>query len=425
MPVVFHNLRGYDSHLIIKEISNFDVSVDVIPNGLETYMAFIVNRNLVFTDSAQFINFSLDSLVGNLVDEDFKCLSEECEGECLKLVKEKGVYPYEYMDNFKKFDETELPSKDKFFSSLRGENISERDYERAKNVWKYFDIKNLGEYHDLYLKTDVLLLCDVFEKFISTCICYYGFDPCHYFRAPGLAWDAMLKMTGIELELIDDIDIHLFIEKGMRGGISYIAKSCRKANNKYMKDYDDSNETVYDMYFDANNLYGLAMTQCLPYGGFKWMSEEEIDKFNVGLIEENSDEGYILEVDLEYPNELRDLHNDYPLAPEKLKVDNDMLSKYCSNIAEKYKIRVGEVDKLIPNLRNKRDYFVNHKNLQLYLSLGMKLTGIHKILKFKQSDWVKKFVLFNTEKRENTSNKFEECLVKLMVNSVFVKRWKI
>ena len=260
MPVIFHNLRGYDSHLIMKERNNFDVIIDVIPNGLEKYMAFIIYRNLVFIDSTQFMNSSLDSLMEDLVDEDFKYLSKEFKDKDLKLLKEKGVFPYEYMNSFKKSNETELPCKNKFFSSLKNEDISEKDYEKVKDIWDTFNIKNLGEYHDLYLKTDVLLLCDVFEKFINTCLNYYGLDPCHYFSSPGLAWDAMLKITGIELELVRDIDMYLFIERAMRGGISYIAKRYSKANNKYMKDYDNTTETIYIMYFDANNLYGSAMS---------------------------------------------------------------------------------------------------------------------------------------------------------------------
>ena len=218
VPIIFHNLREYDSHLIIKQISNFDLRLDVISNGLEKHMALIINRNLVFIGSMQFISSSLDSLVKNLVDEDFKYLSEGFKGECLKLVKQKGVYPYEYVNSFKKFKDTGLPSKDKFFSSLKNEDISEKDSEKAKDVWNTFKIKTLGMYHDHYLKTDVLLLCDVFEKFINACLNHYGLDPCHYFSALGLVWDTMLKMTGIELELIDDIDMYLFIEKGMRGG---------------------------------------------------------------------------------------------------------------------------------------------------------------------------------------------------------------
>ena len=188
VPVIFHNLRGYDGHLIMKETNNFDVIIDVIPNGLEKYMAFIINRNLLFIYSMQLMNSSLDSLVRNLVDEDYKYLSkefEEFEDKDLKLLKEKGVYPYEYINSFKNFNETELPSKNKFFSSLKNEDISEKDYAKAENIWDTFNIKNLGEYHDLYLKTHVLL-CDVFEKFINTCLNYYRLDPCHYFSSPGL-----------------------------------------------------------------------------------------------------------------------------------------------------------------------------------------------------------------------------------------------
>ena len=274
MPVIFHNLRGYDSHLIIKELCNFQVKVDVIPNGLEKYMAFIINRNVVFIDSMQFMNSSLDSFVRNLVDEDFKYLSKEFCGKYLKLVKEKGVYPYEYMNNFKRFNKTKLPSKDKFFSSLKDVDISEKEYSRAKNIWNTFNIKNLVEYHDLYLKIDVLLLCDVFEKFISTCLNYYGLDPCYYFSSPGLSWDVMLTMTRIKLEHISDIDMHLFIVKGMKGGISYIAKRHSKTNNKYMENYDSTKEDIFIMFFDINNLYGGAMEKYLPHIGFKWLAKK-------------------------------------------------------------------------------------------------------------------------------------------------------
>ena len=165
VPVIFHNLRGYDSHLIMKEIWNCNVDIDVIPNGLGKYMAFMVNRNLIFIGSMQLMNSSLDSLVKNVKDEDFKHLSSYFSGKYPKVVKEKGIYPYEYMNSFKKFNETELPSKDKFFSSLKDKDISENEYCRAKNIWNAFSIKNLGDYQDLYFKTGVLLLCDVSEKF--------------------------------------------------------------------------------------------------------------------------------------------------------------------------------------------------------------------------------------------------------------------
>ena len=231
VPVIFHNLKGYGNHSIFKELSKFNVEISAIPNGLETYMAFTINRNIVFIDSIQFIKSSLDSLVKNLGDRDFKYLSEEYSGELLELAKEKGVYPCKYMDSFKRFNEHKLPDKCEFFTSLKDKCISKEEYDRAINIWNVFKIKSLGKYHDLYLKTDVLLLADVFQKFVKTSLDYYGLDPCHYFSAPGLSWNAMLKMTKMDLETISDIDVHLFIEKGMRGGISCIAKRHSKIND--------------------------------------------------------------------------------------------------------------------------------------------------------------------------------------------------
>ena len=207
------------------------------------------------------------------------------------------------MDSFKRFNESKLPDKNKFFSSLKDCGINEKEYQRANNVFK---IKNSGEYHDLYLKTDILLLCDVFEKFINTCLEYYSLDPSHYFSSPGLSWDAMLKMTGIKLGLISNIDMHLFIEKGMRGGISYISK--RYSSNK-------NNNTI--MYWDANNLYGWAMIQPMNVSDFNFLTKKEINEFNLNSISENSEIGYILECDLKYPEELHDLHNDYPFISRK------------------------------------------------------------------------------------------------------------
>ena len=211
--------------------------------------------------------------------------------------------------------------------------ISHEEYLTCKKIWNEFGMKNMGDYHDDYLKKDVLLLADVFGNFLDTCLKFYRFDPCHYFSSPGLSWDAMLKMTGIKLEKISDIDKYLFIEKGLRGGISYIAKRYAKANNKYMKDYDPKKPSKFITYLDMNNLYGWAMSSYLPYGGFKWL--KNVDGFDVNSISEKSSIGYILDVDLEYPDELHVLHNDYPLAPKKTCAHN-LLSNFWEKIADKY-----------------------------------------------------------------------------------------
>ena len=412
IPVIFHNLRGYDSHFIMQQIGEIakkhtyknkrgeecHMNINCIPNNMEKYMAFMLGNHLVFLDSFQFMSSSLDNLIKNLPDEAFKYTKQGFKNEQFNLMKQKGIYPYDHMDSFDKFNETKLPVQQHFYSILNNEHISDEQYKHAQNVWDTFNLKTMGDYHDLYLKSDILLLADVFENFRKTCLQYYKLDPCHYFTSPGLSWDAMLKMTDIKLELMVDIDMFQFIEKGLRGGISYIANRYGKANNKYMKEYDEKAPSKYIMYLDANNLYGWAMSQALPTGGFKWLSPKQIEKTNLGKYTENNEKGLILEVDLEYPKELHDLHNNYPLGPEKVKVTEDMLSDYCKKIANKYKISTGLVHKLIPTLSNKEKYVLHYRNLQLYLNLGLKLKKVHRVLEFNQSPWLKQYIDFNTQR---------------------------
>ena len=210
--------------------------------------------------------------------------------------------------------------------------------------------------------------------------------------APGLSWDAMLEMTKIELEKTNDSDKYMVFEQGMRGGTSYVNKRFSEANNKYCPNYDKEKPKKYIIYLDMNNLYGCAMSQYLPYGGFKWV--KNIDKIKQKLmnIKSNSSTGYILEVDLEYPQELHDIHNDYPLAPEKINIPKEWLSKYCLKIANTHNITTGKVKKLVPNLMEKNNYVIHFRNLQQCLELGMKLKQIHRRLKFKQKDWMKPYI---------------------------------
>ena len=240
-----------------------------------------------------------------------------------EILKRKDAYPYEWVDSYEKFNYPSLPPKECFYSSLRdgkrdrsGGHISNEHYLHLKDVWDTFNFK-FEDFHNHYLKKDVLLLAEVFEKFISTSFKYYNLDPCHYFSAPGLSWDAMLKITKIELQKISDPDKYRFIEKGMRGGISYINKRYSKANNEYCSEYDSEKLKTYIAYLDMNNLYGHAMSQYLPYANFKWVKNIGKSKQKLMNIKSNSSTGYILEVDSEYPQELHDIHNDYPLAPEK------------------------------------------------------------------------------------------------------------
>ena len=435
IPVFFHNLRGYDSHFIMQQIGEIakkhvyknkkgeecQMDINCIPNNMEKYMAFMLGKHLLFLDSFQFMSSSLDNLTKNLPDDAFIFTQQEFTGEQFNLMKQKGTYPYDYMDSFQKFNDTQLPIKKDFFSILYNQHITHEQYDHAQTVWNTFNLKTMGDYHDLYLKSDTLLLADIFENFRKTCLQYYKLDPCHYFSSPGLSWDAMLKMTKIKLELITDIDMFQFIEKGLRGGVSYIANRFSEANNKYMENFDENKPSKYIMYLDANNLYGWAMSQYLPTGNFKWLTKEQINKTNLANYSEEHDEGLLLEVDLDYPQELHDLHNDFPLAPEKLKVNKNMLSEYCQKISEKFNISSGQVHKLITMLGKKEKYVLHYRNLQLYLSLGLKLKKVHRVLQFNQSPWLKKYIDFNTNKRTLSSNDFEKNFFKLMNNSVFGK----
>ena len=421
-PVFFHNLQNYDAHLFVRALGLMDevLSIKCIPNNDEKYISFslkfelkritkwdfkteewkevVVKHEIRFLDSLKFTLSGLEGLVKNLSREDLQ-ETTRFFGEKIDLVSRKGVYPYEFMDDFEKFKKQSLPKKTSFFSRLKQEKISDEDFDHAQRVWKEFELKNMGDFHDLYLKTDVLLLADVMENFRKLCEKHYELDPAHFFTIPGMAWDAMLKITGIELELLKDgqIEMLLMIEKEIRGGISNAFKRYAKANNKFMKNFDPELKSSFIVYLDANNLYGWAMSKPLPVGGFEWMSEKELENWEEFVEEEGV--GCILEVDLEYPAELHDFHNDFPLAPEKM--------------------ILGKVEKLTQNLRDKEKMVLHGKNLQLYLSLGMKLKLIRRGLKFQEKDFMKNYIDKNTFLRSQAKNDFEKALFKLMNNSVF------
>jgi hypothetical protein len=326
---------------------------------------------------------------------------------------------YEYMDSFARFEETKLPDRESFYSNLSEEGISDREYERACSMWEKFQCRTLKDYHDLYLKMDVLLLADCFEEFRRMGMQTYGLDPSWYMTAPGYSWDCCLKISEVQLELITDPEIYLMIEKGIRGGISSINHRYARVNNPYLPpgQYDPTKDKSYLMYLDANSLYGWAMSQSLPTGGFKFLSEEEIEGVNFKDVADDSDTGYILEVDLRYPEKLHSSHNDYPLCPERMSVSKDMLSSYSKSFNRKHI----DMEKLVPNLNDKKKYVIHYRNLKQYLSLGMELIKIHRVLTFQQSPFMKKYIDLNTRLRQLAKTEFGKAFFKLMINSVFGK----
>ena len=392
------------------------------------WVLFIINKNIVFPDSLQFCKASLDDLAGNLEDKDFKHLMLEFPSDKLELFRKKDSYPYEWVDSYRKFIYPRLPPREAFYWTLdngkRGKgdgHISNDQYSHLKNVWQEFGFKNFKDFHNHYLKRDVLLLVDVFEKFIDTCLKYYGLDPCHYFSSPGLSWDAMLKMTKVELEEVNEADIHLFIEGSMRGVICSASKRYSKANNEFCPDYDETKQKVYIKYLDINNLYTKAMNEYLPYGGFKWVKLNNKVINRILNESNNSLHDYFLEVDSEVPEELHNEHNDLLMAPEKIKVTEEILSPIQLKIKNEYHTKVGSTNKLMPNLLQKKNYIFHYRNLQYYLSKGWILTKVHKILEFKQSPWMKPYIDFNTERRIEATNEADKNLFKLLNNAVYGK----
>ena len=283
------------------------------------------------------------------------------------------------------------------------ENIEDIDYRHGNNVFKRFKLKNLGEYHDLYVQSDTLLLADVFESFRNTCLKVYELDPAHFLSLPGLAWQACLKKTNVKLELLTDYNMLLMVEEGIRGRICHSIQRYAKANNKYMKKYNKNEKSSYIQYLDGNNLYGWAMSQKLPVNGFKWLGDtSEINEEFMKNYDENNDKGYILEVDVKYSRKLHDIHSDLPFLPKRMKTDK------CK--------------KLVCNLLNKKKHVVHIKSLKQALNHGLKLKRVHRIIEFNQKAWLKPYIDMNTELRKVASNDFEKDFYKLMNNAVFGKK---
>ena len=422
IPVVFHNLAGYDAHLFIWELAKHTSHLGVIAKNVEDYISFSIKVEvdkyidkegnekskeieLRFIDSFKFRSSSLDSLVNNLAKGDHKSWGfEEYSDKQRELLIRKGIYPYEYMNSWDRFNETKLPSKESFYSNLYMSGVGDKEYKHACNVWNEFKIKNMDEYHDLYLKTDTILLANVFESFRSVCMKNYGLDPAHFYTAPGLAWKACLKKTGIRLELLLDPDMLLMFERGICGGITQSVHRWAAANNPYMEEYDSNKPTNYLQYLDANNLYGWAMSQPLPTGEFKWIKCNGDPKDLVEKFAAEKDCGYLLEVDVLYPKELHDLHNDVPFMCAKMKING--------------------VEKLTPNLYYKHKYIIHIRALKQALDHGLVLERIHRCMRFKQSPWMKEYIDFNTRLRTAGKNDFEKDFYKLMNNSVFGKQWR-
>jgi len=438
IPVFFHNLKGFDGHLLVKPGSEqCQGKASIIPQNTEKYISMTFDSTR-YLDSFAFLASGLEKLAAYLLDEGLhkfkhvlRYFGDKVSPFLIHHLVKKGFYPYSYMNCFERFDETDCFKQEDFYDELSEEHISDEDYQCVVKMWNELGIKNKGEWHDLYLKLDVLLLADVFENFRKVSFENFGLDPANSsWTLPNFGFDCMLKMTDMKLELMSELEVYLLYEKDIRGGISAIFSKYAKANNPYLDDYDPSKPTSFINCLDANNLYGGIMRMALAFGGLhfrdvstymkhqfdKLMKETKRRRINkIEYKEEEVSDGFDFEVDLYYPPELHDLHNDYPMAVERKCVTKDMLSP----LQRSRKATMSKIPKLIPGFGDKdnmiKNYLVHYRNLEYYLSKGLVLKKVHRIIGYKQRPWMRKYIDFCTEKRKKATNAFEKDYWKKMI----------
>lgn len=461
--VLFHNFRNYDSHLLMKRLSGYlarfeNPNISVIGQTDEKFMSltlrmYIGDTSIAvhFRDSMLFMTAGLEKIVnslanvnegeGRVVPDTSKFYQLQAfvdkfiedhnknphyKDYYLKQLCHKQCYPYEHFTAASKFDETELPPIESFYSKLKGEGCSNDAYKHAQTVMKEFDCKTLWDYHDLYLATDVVLLADVFEHFRKLALQDDKLDPVHYVSLPGFSWDSlMLKSKPIldplgGLELLSDPEMYLMIERGIRGGVSMISQRHAAANNRNMARFNPSRAVSFIRYLDMNNMYGLGMSQYLPVNGFRWATESECQSYDACQIAPDADIGSIAEISGYFPDSIHDIQNDYPMLPERVMVDES--SEYNEELCERLNKKSStKTVKLVPHLGVRTRYAVHYRALAQAIKHGFIVTNVHRVIFFKQAPWMKAYIDHNTALRAKTNNDFEKDFYKLKNNAVYGK----
>jgi len=431
---IAHYSSHYDQHLFIKELAARNRRAKrrpprVLPQNSEHYKA-IFDGMFIFLDSCEFLQSSLETMVesvkasatDNQREVSFPLLFRHLEGNEKKynLLTKKGVMCYEYIDNIERLREKKLPPRFRFFDHLKNRHITGEEYARAKTVWKRMNCRNLEEYLAVYLMSDVLLLADCFENFRRVCQKNFLLDPARFLSLPHLAWNALLLHTNVKLEILPSTDMYFFIKRGIRGGVASIMHRFVDDINipEMGKEFQPDKARKEIASFDCTNLYGLALCKSLPLRGYRWLSAGEINAFEIESVSAKSETGYILSVDLEYPDRLHDEHDMLPLCPEKVTIPPAEWSNFNLLRGADF----GEfksTEKLIPHLKGRNDYVIHGVHLKFCLKQGLVLKKIRRVLAFKQSCWLAPFVNFVTELRKNASSEFEDSIWKKVVNASY------
>ena len=381
------------------------VKFDIIPKTNEKYTS-VTYGCIRFRDSYRFLSSGLDSLVKNLDEDDFKILKKEFPDKWHYLNK-KLAYPYEYFDSIDDYKKPvhNLKNED-FFSKLKNKYPDDEEIQRTKGIIEIFNIKNGRELTVLYLKSDVILLADVFEKFIKVSVEEYGINPLYCVSLPGYTWQCGMKYTDINLQTLQDKDMILILENNIRGGVSSVM------GDRYVK--SDDNKKI--LYIDANKLYGWAMSESLPYDEIKF--DQNVKLEDILNTPDDSDIGYFIEVQLIYPDNIKQKTKIFPFAPENKKINPDTFNDYMKEIKPD---NYTSTKKLICDWSDKKNYLVPYRMLKFYIRHGMIIDKVQNIISFRQSRWLEKYINFNTQKRNKAKNDFEKDFYKLFNNAFYGK----
>lgn len=438
LPVIFHNFKGYDAHIIIKngigEMKNS--KIHVIAQTREKFMSMNVRIpvdktkkgktvyfDIKFMDSYQFMPASLASLVSNLKAlPQTQRLKSAYPNLTDDIITCKGIFPYAYFDSMDRLAETALPTIDKFKSDLTGEDCSSDDYSHAQEAWKKFDCKTFGDYMIAYLKLDVFLLADVFEEFRRVALNEDKLDPVHFVSLPAMSFKSAFKMTKETIHLLKDPEMYNLFERGIRGGLTFV-------NKHFIQSETDGDNHIHLKYYDQNNLYGSALSKPLPHSEFSWVNETQLASFcnpsNIMAIPDEGDWGYYFEVDLIYPDAIKTKTADFPLAPESGEVTWEMFSPFMKEFQKDLE-KVGQPKhkpcrKLLLTQYDKTNYLVHFTILKFYLKMGMTLKTVHRAIQFRQKPFFKEYIDSNSQKRAAARNTFEKDFYKYKNNSLFGK----
>ena len=395
IPFAFHSFSIYDCHMFFKRLVDLKkdkVKFEIIPRTNEENIS-VKYGCIRFIDSYRFLSESLDKLVKNLDEDDFKLLKKEFPEKCQYLNK-KLAYSYQYfnsIDDYKK--SVNNLKKEDFFSKFKNDYPDDEEIERTKEIIKLFIIKDGEQLTKLYCKSDVILLADVFEKFVKVSTEENKINPLYCVSLPGYTYQCALKYTNIKLQTLQDKDLNLLIENIIRGGISSVM------GDRYVK----SDENYKILHIDATNLYGHSMSQSLPYDEIKFKKDICLEKI-LNTTDDN-DIGYFLEVDLKYPDNIKEKTKYYPFCPENKKINPNKHNEYMKNIKPG---SYTKSKKLICDWTDKKKYLIHYRMLKFYVRHGMVVEKIHEIISFKQSKWLESYISFNTQKRNRAKNDFEK-----------------